>query len=114
MRPDMDITYYYHVVDKKLEKHRERVGGITIHRPEEGIDQWSILQSLAQHLTVDTNYAAESLLKRELKRRDPALLKRLEWDTEGGAVGVYADAEDDIRAVAELANELIAASSTKA
>jgi hypothetical protein len=46
-----------------------------------------------------------------VKRREPSLAKRLDWDTEGGAVGIYASGEQDIRVVAEVINELIAAGS---
>jgi hypothetical protein len=58
-------------------------------------------------LGLATNYAAESLIKREVKKRDPGLAKRLVWDTEAGAVAVYADSEPDIRAVADIANDLL-------
>jgi hypothetical protein len=68
---------------------------------------WSIFESLAELLNVSTNYAAESLIKREIKKRHPDLAKRLHWDTEGGAVGISADAEADIRSVAEIINHLI-------
>jgi hypothetical protein len=112
-RPDVQVQFDYVAPDPKYEKLKERVGEITIRRPGEGLEQWSIFESLAERLDLQTNPAAEARLKRELKKRDPELLKRLEWDTEGGNVGVYADSEDDIRVVAQAANELIAAAKVK-
>ena len=104
-RPDILIDYT--PPDPKWEKLRERVGEITIQRPGEGLKQWSIFESLALGLGLATNYAAESLIKKELKKRIPEIAKRLDWDTEAGAVGVYADAESDIRSVAETVNDLL-------
>ena len=106
-RPDIEIDYT--TPDPKWAKLRERVGEITIQRPGEGVKYWSIFESLAERLKVATNYAAESLVKREVKKRDPDLARRLDWDTEGGAVGIVAVAESDIRAVARIVNELIVA-----
>jgi len=105
-RPDIEIDYT--PPDSKWEKLKERVGRITIQRPGEGLEVWSIFESLAELLRVSTNYAAESLIKREVKKRNPDLAKRLDWDTEGGAVGISADAEADIRSVAEIINHIIA------
>jgi hypothetical protein len=104
-RPDVEIDYT--PPDPKWAKLKERVGRITIQRPGEGMKVWSIFESLAELLNVSTNYAAESLIKREIKKRHPDLAKRLHWDTEGGAVGISADAEADIRSVAEIINHLI-------
>lgn len=105
-RPDIEIDYT--PPDPKWAKLKERVGRITIQRPGEGLKEWSIFESLAELLNVSTNYAAESLIKREVKKRTPDLAKRLHWDTEGGAVGVSADAEADIRSVAEIINHIVA------
>jgi hypothetical protein len=85
------------------------VGGVVVRRPGRGLAQWSIFQSLAQPLGVATNYDAERRIRREVKARVPEAAKRLEWDTEGGAVGIYAGQEDDIRAVAEVINGLLGA-----
>ena len=109
-RPDIAIYYHYDhhpLPDPKREALKERVGAVTIWKPGEGLEQWSIFQSLAPDLGLETNYAAESRIKREVKRRDPGLAKRLEWDTEGGAVGVYANSEADIRTVANIVNDLV-------
>jgi hypothetical protein len=109
-RPDIAIYYHYDhypLPDPKWEALKERVGAVTIWKPGEGLEQWSVFQSLAADLRLETNYAAESRIKREVKRRDPGLAKRLDWDTEGGAVGVYANSEADIRTVANIVNELV-------
>jgi hypothetical protein len=104
-RPDILIDYT--PIDPKFEKLKERVGKIAIQRPGEGLKQWCIFESLAPGLNLSTNYAAESLVKKEVKRRNPDLAKRLSWDTEGGGVAIYADAEPDIREVAEIINDLL-------
>jgi hypothetical protein len=104
-RPDMQIDYT--PIDPKWEKLKERVGKITIQRPGEGMEQWSIFESLAPGLNLATNYAAEGLIKKEIKKRDSELAARLEWDTEAGAVAIYADSESDIRTVAEIVNDLL-------
>jgi hypothetical protein len=103
-RPDLAIDYTPR--DPKWEALREKAGAVVIQKPGEGMTQWSIFQSLADELGTSTNYAAESRLKREIKQRDAQLAKRLEWDTEGGNVGVYTDQEEDIRAVAAIINEI--------
>jgi hypothetical protein len=104
-RPDILIDYT--PIDPKWEKLRERVGQITIQRQGEGLEQWSIFESLAPGLRLATNYGAESLIKKEVKKRNPDLAKRLVWDTEAGGVAVFADAEPDIRAVADIMNDLL-------
>ena len=104
-RPDMQIDYT--PPDPKWEKLKERVGAITIQRPGEGLEQWSIFESLAPGLRLATNYAAEGLIKKEVKKKIPELSKKLDWDTEAGAVAVYADSESDIRAVADIINDLL-------
>ncbi len=104
-RPDMRIDYT--PTDPKWAKLKERVGKIMIQRPGEGMEQWSIFESLAPGLNLATNYAAEGLIRKEVKKRNSELAKRLVWDTEAGAVGVYADSESDIRAVAEIINDLL-------
>jgi hypothetical protein len=104
-RPDLEI--HYTPPDPKWAALREQVGEVTIQKPGEGLVQWSIFQSLAHELGVATNYDAERRIKGAVKKRDPDLAKRLDWDTEAGAVGIYAEAEADIRAVAEVVNELL-------
>jgi hypothetical protein len=105
-RPDLEIDYT--PPDPKWAKLKERVGWITIQRPGEGLKVWSIFESLAELLNVSTNYAAECLIKKDVKKRSPDLARRLHWDTEGGAVGISAYAEADIRSVAEIINQIIA------
>lgn len=104
-RPDIQIDYT--PIDPKWEAFTERVGNVTIQRPGEGLQQWSIFESLAPGLQLATNYAAESLIKREVKKRNPVLARRLSWDTEAGAVGVYANSESDIRELADILTDLL-------
>ena len=69
--------------------------------------QWSIFANVSLMLHTATNHAAERLIRREIEEDDSELVKRLDWDTEAGAVGVYADAEQDISTVAEVLNRLL-------
>jgi hypothetical protein len=106
-RPDLEI---HHVApNPQLNLLQEVVGGVTLRRPDSSLQQWSIFQSLAPALGLATNYDAERRIRSSVKKRDPELAKRLEWDTEAGAVGIYAGKEEDIRAVAEIVNEALAA-----
>jgi hypothetical protein len=103
-RPDLEIQYT--PPDTRFDKLREQVGVVTIQRPGEGLQDWSIFQDLSTRLGTSTNYAAGSRLKSEIRQRDSQLARRLDWDTEAGAVACYAKTEADIRAVAALINEL--------
>ncbi len=103
-RPDLQIDYT--PPDTRFDALKERVGRITIQKPGAGLEQWSIFEDLASLLGVSTNYDAESRLRREVRKKDPDLARRLEWDTEAGAVGCYGHNEADIRAVAEMVNNL--------
>jgi hypothetical protein len=87
----------------------ECVGAVTIHRPGDGIDQWWIFASFADGLKTATNYDAEKRIRAAVKKHDARLASRLDWDTEAGAVGIYAAEEKDIRAVATVINQLLAA-----
>ncbi len=106
-RPDLEI--YHAASNLRLNVSEEIVGGVTLQRPGFGLQQWSIFQSLAPALGLPTNYDAERCIKSNVKKRDRELAKRLEWDTEAGALGIYAAKEEDIRAVAEIINEVLAA-----
>jgi hypothetical protein len=86
---------------------RRYVGRVHYDAPRVGAPDWFILQDLAEDLGVETNYAAERLIRATLRARDESLVRRLTWDTEGGAVGVSARSEADVRAVAEVIAALI-------
>ena len=105
-RPDLQIQY--RPPDTRFDALKERVGRITIQKPGAGLEQWSIFEDLASLLGVTTNYAAETRIRREVRKRNPELARRLEWDTEAGAVGCYGNNEADIRIVAEIVNQLAA------
>jgi len=104
-RPELNVRYS--PPNLKFEALKEKVGGVTIRRPGEGLKQWAIFQSFAGAIGSETNYSAEARIKSEIKKRDAGLAKRLEWDTEADAVGIYADAEADIRAAAAAINSLL-------
>ncbi|HXT26764.1 MAG TPA: hypothetical protein VN749_18245 [Candidatus Eisenbacteria bacterium] len=104
-RPDLEIIYTR--PDPNWETRREKLGAVTIQKPGGGFEQWSIFQSFAGALG-KTNYEAEGRIKGEVRRRDAALARRLEWDTEADRVGIYSDSEADIRAVAALVNQMLA------
>ena len=62
-------------------------------------------------MNLETNYLAETAIRAEIKRRNSTLAGRLEWDTESGAVGIFAVNERDIRFVAEVIDALLDANS---
>ncbi|HEV2689465.1 MAG TPA: hypothetical protein VGV35_12965, partial [Bryobacteraceae bacterium] len=103
-RPDLSIEY---TPPGGSKRKSERVGEVNIYPPGNGIKVWSIFDSFAQALRTNTNYAAEQLIRREVKKTSAELLKRLDWDTEAGAVGIYAAEERDIRTVADVLNRLL-------
>jgi hypothetical protein len=110
-RPELNVRYT--PPNPRFEALKEKVGGVTIRRPGEGLKQWAIFQSFAGAIGSQTNYSAEARIKSEIKKRDAALAKRLEWDTEADAVGIYAEAEADIRAAAATINSLLEARDEK-
>ena len=61
---------------------------------------YSILQDVAGEIGVATNHEAEASLQAVLRRRDPMLLRRLDFDSEAGGVGITASVHEDIRTVA--------------
>jgi hypothetical protein len=110
-RPELKVNYTQ--PNPKFEALKEKVGGVTFRRPGEGLRQWSIFQSFAGAIGSHTNYSAEARIKAEIKKRDAGLAKRLDWDTEADAVGIYAEAEADIRAAAAAINSLLEAREEK-
>lgn len=80
----------------------EVAGAVTVHRPSPGVRQWSIFEDLTEVVGGSTNYAAEARVRSAVKSSNAQLMSRLSFDTEAGAVGIYADSEADIRAVADI------------
>lgn len=104
-RPELEVQYTPPPARRTdLEVH---IGNITINRPGEGIDTWWMFDDLAELLGTSTNYAAEKKIRSAVKKLDAKLASRLDWDTEAGAVGIYAEHEQDMRKVAEIVNELV-------
>jgi hypothetical protein len=101
-RPDLEIDAY--LIGEPA--GRVHVGPIHYDPPVEGIERWRIYQDVHDLLKTPTNDAAERTLRRRLKDTDPDLLARLEFDSESGAIGIYASNEADIRAVAEALRDL--------
>jgi hypothetical protein len=108
-RPDIEIDH--HLPPGKQSGIVERVGQITIHGPIGESRRWSIYEELTDGLGVQTNDAAEQALQRTMKKVAPDLLRRVEFDTEGDGVAVFADAERDIRAVAKILDGMLKPSS---
>jgi hypothetical protein len=105
-RPDLTIEDLD--LDRpKAEGKSERVGEVTIFHPVEGIAAWSILDDLAEPLGLSTNYAAEKQIREVLRKVAPDVLRRLDFDTEGGNVGIYAKDAADIRSAAAIVDGLI-------
>ena len=103
-RPDVEVET--HLAGEPA--GRVHVGPAWYDPPRPGSDRWSILQDLHALLGTEVNDDAERRLRSELRRRDRDLLARLEFDSESGAVGVYAGSEEDIRSVAEAIRDLAA------
>jgi hypothetical protein len=104
-RPDLEVDYT--PPPPRRTDLEERVGGVTINRPGDGVDKWWIFDDLADALGTPTNYAAEKKIQSAVRRQNGELASRLEWDTEAGAVGIFAAGEADIRTVAEIINALM-------
>ncbi len=85
----------------------------TLHDPAGGVSEWWFFENLAEVLGVQTNYAAETRVRRAMQKADGELLRRISFDTEGGAVGIYAKTEADLRAVAAINNESAACAHTR-
>jgi hypothetical protein len=83
-----------------------RIGNVTINRPGDEINTWWVFDDLAALIGTSTNYAAEKKIRSAVKKLDAKLASRLEWDTGAGAVGIYAEHEQDMRKVAEVVNEV--------
>jgi len=85
---------------------RVYMGAVHYDPPGAGVETWSVFQSLADLLGTSTNADAERLIRAAVRDRDPGLLRRIEFDTEAGAVGIYSTSEEDIQAVARIVGEL--------
>jgi tetratricopeptide (TPR) repeat protein len=78
----------------------EYVGPIRIRDLSAEGHGFSIQQDVAAQIGVASNQDAVAGLQAVLRRRDPMLLRRLEFDSEAGSVGIRAAARDDIRTAA--------------
>lgn len=106
-RPDVDV--HYDQIPKKDDKPPGiQIGQLVIHPPTDGIDKWYIFDDLVNVLGGSGNASVERKVWRTVKAKDPKLLERLEFDSEADNFSVLTKAERDIRAVAEMINELAA------
>jgi hypothetical protein len=101
-RPDVEVRHERSPVPPR----GTRPGIVTVHPPAPGIEGWWIREDLTGPLGAPTNHDAERLLRRALASEDAALLRRLTFDTEAGAVDVQARTEADARSVAALISRL--------
>ena len=81
-------------------------GPVFLHPADEKIPVWWMREDLTGLLGVPTNADAEDRLRATLKGEDPQLLARLRFDTEGDAVVVESESEEDLRAVARVIEQL--------
>lgn len=93
-RPDIEIDW-----SKGKPPPGELIGQVYLRPPLKGSSRWWIREDLTEALGVSTNAAAEAKLRTELKRVDPELLGRLDFDTEADAVTINGSTEQDMRAV---------------
>jgi hypothetical protein len=105
VRPDLTIDFTPPA--PRRTDLEERMGSVTINRPSDDLDQWWIFDNLAGALGSSTNHEAEKKIRSAVKRDNRELASRIEWDTEAGAVGIYAAAEADIRRVADIINSML-------
>ena len=94
-RPDVNVTW-----TPPREKPGELVGVVYVRPPLEGRTDWWISEDLTDLLGTRTNADAERRLIARLRLEEPALLARLDFDTEGDAVTVMAKTKEDAIAVA--------------
>ena len=76
------------------------VGPIRYRRLDTG--RWSIFQDVSDLLGTRSNIEADGAVRGALRDEDPALLERLELDSEPDALAITAEREDDIRRAAEI------------
>jgi hypothetical protein len=100
-RPDLEVAW-----TPAERPPGERVGPVFLRAPTEGLPDWWLREDLTELLGTHTNADAEKRLRAVLAADEAALLARLDFDTEGDAVCVYAKREDDIRAVARIIERL--------
>lgn len=80
--------------------------GLVEYARDEGEDTWSIFQNLSADFDRN-NHDVEKLIKAAVKRKDPALAKRLLFDSESDKFCVVARTEESIRQVADVINALV-------
>jgi hypothetical protein len=78
----------------------ELVGSVQILDGSGPGSGWSIRQDVAREIGVPTNRDAQAVFQAVLRRRDPNLLQRLEFASEGGGVAISSSSHEDIRAAA--------------
>ena len=62
---------------------------------------WTIFGDVTNLLDAGSNHDAERLIRSAVRRAEPELHERLEYDSEGSSLSV-SGGEDDLRRVAEL------------
>jgi len=103
--PGCKVTAEYVPLGSRPDPY-DRVGDVELWPPIEPDVPWSIFQDLVPELDTATNHEAEKLIRRRLREQDPALLRRLEFDSEADNVGLYAETEADLRAAARAIDQL--------
>ena len=61
---------------------------------------WSVWQDLRAVLECDDNHAAEDAVKAEMKRTNPDVLRRIEFDSENDGFAAYVRSRDDLELLA--------------
>ena len=82
------------------------IGAIEVNYLEE-VGVWDIFQDLSGPLGVRSNHEADRLVRKTVRRLDPDLYKRLEFDPEADYSSISTPKEEDIRKVAEIINDLV-------
>jgi len=100
-QPDLDVTWSPAGAAPGV-----RVGVVFLRPPAREIRSWWIRDDLTELLHVPTNADAEKRIQAVLAAEAPEVLGRLTFDTEGDAVYVSAEREEDARLVANIITRL--------
>jgi len=100
-RPDLDVMWSPAGAAPGI-----RVGVVFLRPPSRQIPSWWIREDLTELLQVPTNADAEKRIQAVLAAEAPDVLGRLTFDTEGDAVYVSAEREEDVRLAADIVTRL--------
>jgi hypothetical protein len=81
--------------------------GRVLYDFDEAQGSWSIFQDFSSEFGVDDNHQVEEIVEKALIREDPALAKRIEFDSEGSRFVAVAKTKEDVLGVAKVITKLL-------